>query len=911
MASVRTASGVLDTKLNPPWHGNCIRRPRLIDDLVGAGRPPLVLISAPAGFGKSVLASQWAECIAGASAWISLDESDNELTVLLAHFVAGVHQVLPGALASLQETGDIAESPAPAAVARLLLNDLAQLDAPLTIVFDDYHVIDNQAVHDLFTQLVEQPAEQLCLVLTTRRDPPLPLSRLRGRGQLYEVRARELAFDRSEAREFLDAQLDDALDEESLEQLLFDTEGWPAGLRLAAAAARNRGPDRGPLRGVAPLDVGYIQDYLASEVLDQQPAAIRHGLLGTALLDRFCVSLYDAVMQPGGHSTTDDRSAVGGREFADWLVGSDLFVVPLDLDGVWYRYHPLFRGLLRSEFDRRNGSDLAADIYRRASAWCAESGLLDDAMTYALKVDDGFVTAAALADEHGYELIDQERWRVLLGWLAALPREVIDNDLDLLRLEAWTLGSGTHQFDQLVPTLDRAEQLVAEQQPSPELVERTLSCVAAMRGSMSYFSGQLAPAADELARAVPLLPRSEPRNLAWATMIRIMVVHSMGDRRHARELIDEARRDPRFAATGWTPSYMADVYVDWLELDLPALDRHAPVLLDWGETVRSPAEEGAALFYWGLVRYQLNLPDEAGEHLSRLLDAPTKYRPMELVHGAILLSLCGLANGDVQEAQRLGDFASLYASDLANSDFIPLTDAFQAELALRGGNLGRAIAWADQFDPVPMAQPLMGYDPIVTLVKVLLAEGSDVALRRADEVATGYSDFAEMTHNTPALVQSLGLQALVRAARDEPERADELLHRAVGIAEPGGAVRVLADLGSGLVPLLSRLDVHDVRLAYVAAVLGAMSGSHETVVGSSGDGPETRIDIGAGQVLTMRESQVLRLLAQRFSNKEIASELFISAATVKKHTVSLYQKLHVGSRREAVEKASAFGLLAD
>jgi len=356
---------------------------------------------------------------------------------------------------------------------------------------------------------------------------------------------------------------------------------------------------------------------------------------------------------------------------------------------------------------------------------------------------------------------------------------------------------------------------------------------------------------------------------------------------------------------------MADVYVDWLELDLPALERHAPILLNWGETTRSPAEEGAAHFFWGLVRYQLNLPDEAAEHLSRLLDAPTKYRPMELVHGAILLSLCGLAKGDVQEAQRLGDFASLYASDLVNSDFIPLTDAFQAELALRAGNLGRAIAWASQFNAVPMAQPLMGYDPIVTLAKVLLADGSDVALQRADEVVTDYSGLAEMTHNTPALVQSLGLQALVRAARDEPGQANELLHRAVRVAEPGGAVRVLADLGSELVPLLSRLDVHGAQLAYVAAVLGAMSASPEPVAASSGNGPETRIDIGAGQVLTMRESQVLRLLAQRYSNKEIASELFISAATVKKHTVSLYQKLHVGSRREAVEKASALGFLAD
>ncbi len=901
-------SVLLATKFVVPSHVTAVDRRRLVDRL-DHERFPLTLVSAPAGFGKSVLVSQWIGRVADASVWISLDDRDNDLAVFLAHFVEGVQRVVPNALVGLSEAGDITESPAPATLVRMLLNDLSELDEPLVIVFDDYHVISSDAIHDVMTRLLEHPSAQLRLVLATRSDPPLPLALMRGRGQLCELRAADLAFVDDEARAFFDSYPEVDLDDDSLRRVLDETEGWPAGLRLTVEAARHRTGEPGPIRGASPLDFAYVRDYLGAEVLERQPVGIQQALLVASILDRFSASLYDAVVADGDRGELADGPAASGREFVDWLVKADLFVVALDRDGVWYRFHHLFQDLLRHEFDKRSSTVDESRIHRQASAWCVEHGLFDDAIGHAAKIGDDFETTRNLVAGWGYQLIEEERWRALFGWLALLPREMVDNDLDLLRLEAWALGTGKNQFDHMMTTIDRAEALIEADPPSPDVANRTMGCIEAMRGVSAWLTGQEDQGVERLRRADELLPVDEPRNLAWAVLVLIFALYSSGDRRGAHDLIEQARRDPRFGSGRWSPSETADVYISWFELDLPALKRHAIASCESGVRVNSVAIEGNARYYLGLVEYEQGRIEHAAQHFTKLVDAPTKFRTNELIHGTVQLALCHVAGGAMHEAQRLADDASLYASEVETADFVPLVDAFQAELALRQGNVGRAAAWADRFDPFPMIRAPIRYDPVVTLVKVLLAEGSDISLERADHVLTSYLDFAEQGHMNPSIVRYNGLQALLLATRGDDERAAECLTRAVCISQPGGAVRLLADLGPDLVPLLSRLEVHGSQLAHVAAIIAAIGGMGGES-SASGDGEVGgRIDIGAGQVLTQRESDVLRLLALRYSNKEIARELLVSAATVKKHTVSLYQKLHVSSRREAVEKATALGYL--
>ncbi len=731
---------------------------------------------------------------------------------------------------------------------------------------------------------------------------------MRGRGQCCELRAADLAFVDHEAQAFVDGFPGVDLDDDSLRRILEETEGWPAGLRLAIEAERHRTGERGPVRGAAPLDTAYVRDFLGAEVLGRQPVGIQHALLVASVLDRFSISLYGAVVADGGRGEPADEPAVGGKEFIDWLVEADLFVVALDRDGVWYRFHHLFQDLLRHEFDKRSSTADQSQIHLRASEWCAESGLFDEAIRHAVKVHDNFETACRLVARSGYQLIEQERWRALFGWLALLPREMVDNDLDLLVLEAWALAAGKNQFDHVSATIDRAEALIEAHPPSSGVSNRGMGCVETMRGVLAWLTGQDDQAVELLRRANELLPVEEPRNLGWEVLVLTMALHSSGDRRGAHDLIERARREPRFGSGRWSPSDSAAVYISWFELDLPALKRHAIVSVERGVSVNSVAIQGNGHYYLGVAEYEMGRIEQAAQHFARVVDSPARFRSIDLIHSTVQLGFCRVAGGDMQEAQRLADEASLHASEVETTDFIPLVDAFQAELALRQGNIGRAAAWADRFDPFPMIRAFMHYDPAVTLVRVLLAEGSDTALERADQVLTSFVGFAEQGHMKPGVARYCGLQALLLATRGDAERAAESLTRAVRISQPGGAVRLLADLGPGLVPLLSRLEVHDSQLAHAAAILAAIDG----VGGVGGESPASddgRIDIGSGELLTQRESDVLRLLALRYSNKEIANELLIAPATVKKYTVSVYQKLHVGSRREAVEKATALGYL--
>ena len=478
----QTDSVVLATKFIAPPTVTALDRPRLLDRL-DHERFPLTLVSAPAGFGKSVLVSQWIDRVADASVWISLDDRDNDLPVFLAHFVEGVQRVMPNALAGLNEAGDITESPAPATLARTLLNDLSELDEPLVIVFDDYHVISSDAIHDVMTRLLEHPSGQLRLVLATRRDPPLPLALMRGRGQLCELRAADLAFVDDEARAFVDGFAEVDLDDDSLRTGFGGDGGLAGGIAPDGGGGADIGPvSTDPIRGASPLDAAYIRDFLGAEVLERQPVGIQHALLVASSLDRFCVSLFDAVVADGDRGAPADEPAVGGREFIDWLVEADLFVVALDRDGVWYRFHHLFQDLLRHEFDKRFSTADESHIHRRASEWCAGHGLFDDAIGHAVKVRDDFETARNLVAGWGYQLIEEERWRALFGWLALLPREMVDNDLDLLRLEAWALGTGTNQFDHMMTAIDRAEALIEAHPPSPDVADRMLGCIETMRG---------------------------------------------------------------------------------------------------------------------------------------------------------------------------------------------------------------------------------------------------------------------------------------------------------------------------------------------------------------------------------------------------------------------------------------------
>jgi LuxR family maltose regulon positive regulatory protein len=325
----------------------------------------MTLISAPAGYGKSVLASQWLETCACPGAWLSLDENDNDLRVFLTYLLEAVQNAFPGATQEARTLLKAANLPPEKVLAHNLLNDLEQAEEPFILVLDDYHRIREKAVHDLLTELLRYPSPMLHLALLTRRDPPLPIGPMRAGGRVTEITVEHLRFTLSETTAFLERLLDVAPDENTLSVLEEKVEGWVAGLRLAALSLGRKGERDRIMKGLGE-GLQFVQEYLMQEVLSQVPPAFANFLIEASILDRFCAPLCDAVHLSEGQPVEDEA---GGQEFIEWLEKTHLFVVPLDETRSWFRYHHLFQELLQNQLEGRYSPEEIAALHSRAGSW--------------------------------------------------------------------------------------------------------------------------------------------------------------------------------------------------------------------------------------------------------------------------------------------------------------------------------------------------------------------------------------------------------------------------------------------------------------------------------------------------------------------------------------------------------------
>ncbi len=421
----------LRSKLNPPrLAADLIGRPRLVERLERGRRLPLGLTCAPAGYGKSTLVASWLEEAGQPFAWLSLDEADSDLSQFVEYFVAAVRTAVPGACAETLAMVEAPE-PRPEAVAGCLVNELEELEGDLVLALDDYHRIGGTAVHDLMDRVLRYPPRPLHLEIVARFDPPLPLIALRARGQMSEIRERELRFSRSESKTFFDRVLDSPLKTETLARLEEVTEGWAVGMRLAALISRGRDVDDAlaGLRGKA----AQLSEYFVSEVLAQLPAERRDRLLRAALFEPFCADLLNALFTPAGDAGTPGQD---GEALIDWIEGSGLFLVALDARREWFRFHHLFRGLLLEQLCHRAAAGEIDELRLRAAGWFEAHGHLEEAMSEVLNAG-GPAPAAGLVKRHRHELTRREEWKRLHRLMELLPADLVRADLELLVIRAW------------------------------------------------------------------------------------------------------------------------------------------------------------------------------------------------------------------------------------------------------------------------------------------------------------------------------------------------------------------------------------------------------------------------------------------------------------------------------------------
>ncbi|HET8839991.1 MAG TPA: LuxR C-terminal-related transcriptional regulator [Ktedonobacteraceae bacterium] len=896
---------ILTTKLYlPRLRPNVVSRPRLLERLNEGLPGKLSLISAPAGFGKSTLVSTWIRKIEQPAAWLSLDEEENDLTRFLTYLIAALQTIAAtlgeGILPALQSS----QPPAAEVVLTALLNDLATIRDPFMLVLDDYHLVDAQPVDQALTYLVEHLPPQMHLVIVTREDPHLPLARLRARGDLTELRAADLRFIPSEASDFLNQAMGLTLSAENIAVLEDRTEGWIAGLQLAALSMQGRQDIAGFIRTFAG-DHQYIVDYLVGEVLQRQPEHVRSFLLQTSILDQLNGSLCSAV------TGLEDGSAR-----LEALEHGNFFVIPLDDKRCWYRYHHLFVEVLSARLLAEQ-ADQVSTLHRRASEWYEQHGLEADAIRHTLQACD-FARAADLVERAVPTMRRSRQDALLLGWFKALPDEVVHVRPVLsvgyayALLSAGELEAAQARLQEAERWLDaRADSALVSSAQMVVVDEeefRHLSASIAMyRAAIAQALGDVSNTVKYARRVLDLVPEDDPLRSGAAAGFLGLVSWTDGDLETAHRTFAAAMVNVRLAgnisdAISGTIA-LADIRIAQGRLRdaMRTYERVLQDVLAQGE----PFLRGTADLYIGIGELYCEQNDlqTAMQHLlrSKELGERTGF-PQNRSRWCVALARIREAEGDVDGAlDLLREAERLYVRDFfPNVRPVP---ALVARMLITQGRADEALSWAHE-QGLSVSDDLSYLHEFehITLARGLLARPQ---IERRGPSIQGVMGFlerllqaAEAGERVGSVIEILVLQALAYHMQGNLPAALAPLGRALTLAEPQGYVRMFVDGGSHMAYLLEAAAKHGIAPHAVRRLLAAFSpaSSKPPVI-------QTLIE-----PLSERELEVLRLLGADLDGPEIARELVVSLNTLRTHTKNIYSKLGVTNRRAAVHRAEELHL---
>ena len=916
-AAAGTPDGVLSTKLYiPPRQPGFVPRPRLVEQLnEGLGRA-LILVCAPAGFGKTALLADWSRGNHGVVAWLSLDAADNDPARFWRHALAALDRVRPGIA---ERVGPLLGPPAPASFDGLvtgLINELTtDGDGAILLVLDDYHLVDVEAVHQSLTFLLEHLPPGVHVVLSSRADPPLPLARLRGRGQLVELRAAELRFTMDEAADLLGDTVgpDVPLPDAALAALADRTEGWAAGLQLAGLSLRGR-PDAAAFIEAFSGSHRYVLDYLTEEVLERQPEALRSFLLDTSVLERLSGPLCDAVT-----GRTDSQ------EMLEAIERANLFLVPLDEVRGWWRYHHLFADLLRAR-QLQEQPQRVTELHRHAAAWFDEHGLADDAVRHAQAAGD-VRWAASLIERYLDATVLRSLEATVRTWLAALPTELINARPRLLLARAMLaiLNGDLEGVEGLLDAAERGSSDGGDEpyEPSvgtsasvlvnvPAMIALERSTLAKLRGDAEATRAFAQQALAEIGDDAPMLGAIARFQLGVAGWLRGELDEA--ERAFALHIDDLEDTQPTVAA--WASHELGRMLRDQGRLgEAVATYRRT---LGFTARPRRPVLPAAGIAHVGLaeIQFERNDLEDAERHAIEgiaLCRQITDSKPLAI--GLATLARIRLAKGDLAGAQTAMGEAIAVAPGPEVVHLLNPVPALGARLLLAQGDVESAADWASERSLGVDDGP--GYareGQYLVLARVLIARDEpEQALRLLDRLLT----VAVQQGRFGSAIEIRSLRALAHAARGDEEGALDALAEAVALAAPQGWLRVFVDEGPPMATLLGRLVARrgrdltaagGVSLEYLSR-LGAALQPSVTSPGGRAAGSRSATIPGLIEALSERELEVLQLVAAGKANREIADELFVTLDTVKKHTTHILGKLGATNRTEAAARARDLGLI--
>ncbi len=893
---------LLATKLYlPPQRPNVVRRLRLSQRLNEGLRRKLTLISAPAGFGKTTLVSDWLAESMRPAAWLSLDEGENDPTRFLTYLIAALQTISANLGAEVAGALQSPQPPPTEAMLTTLLNEIAAIPDEFVLILDDYHLIDANAVDQALTFLLEHLPPQMHLVIATREDPQLPLARLRARGQLTEVRVADLRFTATEAAAFLTQVMDLSLSTEDIAALEKRTEGWIAGLQLAALSLQGH-PDVQDATSFIASFTGshhFVMDYLVEEVLHQQPERVQTFLLRTSILDRLCGPLCDAVMLD---------SATPGQATLEYLEHANLFIVPLDDERRWYRYHHLFAELLRQRLHQRfaaspgdaadteDASDESGDVaelHRRASQWLEENALEWEAFQHAVAAQD-VERAERLIEGKGIPRHFRGAVRAMLDWLDSLPTTVLDArpSLRVRYASLLLVGGQTTGVEEKLQAAEAALQNAEADDTTRDLIGQ----IAAARATLALTRYQVENMLVQSRRALEYLDPSSRSIRATANWTLGFSYALKGERVSARRAYTEAVSLSRASGDVFT-TILAMIGLGNIQ---EADNQLALAAQTYRQVLQVASDQPVQIVYeahlgLGHVLYEWNDLAAAEQHGQQSLQLARQYESVidRFILCEVFLARLRLAQGDVAGAAAMLAQASQSARQRNFVYRLPDVAAAQVLVLLRQGNLAEAAHLAKVYDlPMSQAQVHMAQgDPSAALAVL-------ESFRRRVE-AKGWED---------ERLKALVLQALAFQVQGDIDQAMHLLLDALELAEPGGFIRLFVDEGQPMADLLSAAAAQGRMPDYIEKLLSVFDAEKQTREETVHRSP-VPIHHPLLEPLSQRELEVLHLIAQGLSNQEISERLFLALDTVKGHNRNIFGKLQVQRRTEAVAHARELGLL--
>lgn len=901
-------------KLHRPRPGvGWVTRPRLLEQLDQVLQTPVALISGPAGFGKTTLLSQWLDRCPLPNAWLQLDKNDHEIFQFLTGVVAALTPLFPGCL---EQTANLLEAQrdVPLAVWINTLNSDLELlqDTPFVLVLDDYHLVENPSIDLLIADILDNKNQSMHLILSARRSPPLSFSRLKVQEQVVEITTKDLRFTDAEAQAYLFQAANVDLSSQSLQQLQGNTEGWAAGLKLAAISFRE---ETHPEALIAQLERSHrrVSDYLLDQAFNNQPVEIQDFLLKTASLKNFCAAMLADVFNI-------NQSEGEIQTLLDRVEDAQLFLIPLDDQRTWYRYHHLFRQMLLSQQRIRNSPENAGVFQRRAAAWLIHQGQKDDALEYLIAVED-WTTAAQLVESQLCDLLNAESIRGIKRRLALFSEDFIATRPGLLLMQGWIahFAFRVQELQSLTPRiqahLDAAAQAGAplESTKPPcgfesipySTAQAQIWALDALRYYLTNQSSQVIPLTQQVVASLPE-SWSFPRGNAMAQLGLSMMME--GKYHRAVELITqeyERLHNPNSEYGLRLLFGMTSIHILNGELELGR--QAAEQLLQGALANNLLILQGWGYYLLGRIYQEWNQLGKAAEYYHQAVEkryTANLVSSLESIAGyAYILQTLGRGTEALEFLNSLGNLHGEHSPAATP----PLIASLVAWLNLRNGKIVEARRWAESFHVPIAAQSIIWYHiPQLNKIRILMETSAQKSSPEVEQLLDEIQELAERTHNNFTVVRVLAMRAFWQSRQGDRSEAQRTLERALRLARPGWFTLTFVDQGPEMRDLLQSISSNMQNEPELGEYIISLIAAFTTPPQSS---PALLKRFETETLLTNREIEVLDLLAERLADKEIAVRLTLSSLTVKKHVQRICRKLGVNNRRAAVIQARRLGLI--